>query len=185
MPAPKRQYTDVDFYERKLEKIMARFEVDEYNFDWNRWGGFVEFRYRGQLYRFDHSVEKARSRGKKLDYGTDAFAQVVLALEDLARMIDRGIYELSTWVAGMRYLPPPVTTPKHFLAMGFEEIPSGAIEVKARYRMLAKECHPDFNKGNPDAEQQFKDLTSVAEMCMQHFGRSLMPANDGGSHDGS
>lgn len=36
-----------------------------------------------------------------------AGAEVVLALEDLVRMIDRGIYDLSTWVAGMKYLLAP------------------------------------------------------------------------------
>ena len=172
---PKKQYAGADYYERKLEKVMAKLEAEEYNFNWDRWSCWVEFRYKGHLYRFDHSVEKAKSRGVELRYGSDAFAQVVLALEDLARMIDRGIYDLSTWVAGMKYLPPPIEVPQHFFALGFEQIPSGADEVKTRYRNLARKYHPDMGGD----EQQFKALNRAAEICMQHFGRSLGPPNEG------
>lgn len=97
---PKKQYGTADAYERKLNRVMERLGVESHNFNWDRWGCWIEFRLKGDLYRFDHSVDKARARGVELRYGSDAFAQVVLALEDLARMVERGIYELSTWVAG-------------------------------------------------------------------------------------
>ena len=173
----KKQYTDPTYYERKLERVMERFEVEEFNFNYDRWGCWIEFRIKSQLHRFDHSVENARAKGIELRYGSDAFAQVVLALEDLARMVERGIYDLPTWVAGMRYLPPPVEVPQHFLALGFEQIPSGAEEVKTRYRNLSKTHHPDMG----GSEEAFKVLHNNAEMCMQHFGRSLGPPNEGGS----
>ena len=48
----------------------------------------------------------------KMAYGSDCFAQIVLSLEDLARMAERGIYELQTWLSGMQYLPPPVVVPE-------------------------------------------------------------------------
>lgn len=140
----KKQYGAADNYERKLERVMERLGVEEFNFNWDRWSCWVQFRYKGELYQFEHSVEKARSRGQKLDYGSDAFAQVVLALEDLARMVERGIYELQTWVAGMKYLPPPVEVPSFFRFLGFEQIPSGPEEVTARYRTLVKQMHPDW-----------------------------------------
>lgn len=128
----KKQYGPANQYEQKLEKVMERLGVDEYNWNWDRHGCWIEFRYRGELYRFDHSVDKAKARGVELRYGSDAFAQVVLALEDLARMVERGIYELSTWVAGMKYLPPPVEVPSFFIFLGFTQIPSGPETVRKK-----------------------------------------------------
>lgn len=136
-----------------------------YNYNFDRYGCYVEFRYKGELYRFDHSIEKAKARGVELRYGSDAFAQVVLALEDLARMVERGIYELSTWVAGMKYLPPPVEIPSFFTFMGFVQIPAGQEEVKERYRQLAKQMHPDQG----GSEQDFIALKESAEKGMKYF----------------
>ena len=97
-----KQYGDVSTYEGKLENVMKRLGAEEYNFDWSRTACWVEFRYKGQLYRFEHSVENAKMHGQHIVYGSDVFAQVVLALEDLARMTERGIYELQTWNIGMK-----------------------------------------------------------------------------------
>lgn len=163
----KKQYGPADQYERKLEKVMERLGVESYDFNWDRHGCWVEFRYRGELYRFDHSVEKAKARGVELRYGSDAFAQVVLALEDLARMVERGIYELSTWVAGMKYLPPPVEVPSFLRFLGFANIPSGTEEVNERYRTLAKQMHPDVG-GN---KEDFKKLKRAAEQALQYLGK--------------
>jgi hypothetical protein len=164
----KKQYADPDTYERKLKKVMERLGVDSDNYDYNfdRHGCWVQFRVKGELYRFDHSVAKAKARGVNLVYGSDAFAQVVLALEDLARMVERGIYELQTWVAGMRYLPPPVDVPSFFKFLGFTEIPAGAADVDARYRNLAKTMHPDT--GGDEAD--FLKLKDAAERGKVYFG---------------
>jgi hypothetical protein len=102
-----KQYAAGELYEKKLTKVMERLGVITFNYNWDRFGCFIEFRYKNDLYRFDHTIEKARARGIDIKYGSDVFAQVVLALEDLARMVERGIYDLSTWVSGMKYLPPP------------------------------------------------------------------------------
>lgn len=162
----KKQYGPADQYKRKLDRVMERLGVEEYNFNRDQWSCFVEFRYKGELYRFDHSIEKARARGIELQYGSDAFAQVVLALEDLARMVERGIYELQTWVAGMKYLPPPIEVPSFFKFMGFDQIPSGPEEVVARYKTLAKQFHPDMG-GN---EEDFKKLVEATEKAKAYFG---------------
>lgn len=162
----KKQYGSADQYERKLEKVMERLGVDSFNFNWDRWGCWIEFRYRGELYRFDHSIEKAKVRGVDLRYGSDAFAQVVLALEDLARMVERGIYELSTWVAGMKYLPPPIEIPSFFQFLGFQQIPSSQEDIRERYRQLAKTMHPDTG-GN---EKDFLKLKDASERALQYFG---------------
>lgn len=156
--AAKKLYADTDFYENKLKKVMERLGVEKYNWDFSRTGGWVEFMYKGQLYRFDHNIENARSHGFNLSYGSDAFAQIVLALEDLARIVERGIYDLSNWIAGMKALPAPVYIPDCFRVLGLDHIPSED-ELKRAYREKANTTHPDKG-GSPDA---FHAVTSAYE----------------------
>lgn len=163
---PSKQYGSPDQYEKKLAKVMERLGIKEFNWNWDRWGCWVEFRYKGELYRFEHSIEKAKAKGIKLVYGSDAFAQVVLALEDLARMVERGIYDLGTWVAGMKFLPPPIEVPSFIRFLGFEQIPSGVEEVKERYRQLSKTMHPDAG-GN---EEDFQALKRASEQALKYLG---------------
>ena len=163
----KKQYGDSDSYERKLERVMERIEVKEFTYNFDRFGCWVEFRYRNDLYRFEHSIEKAKAKGINLRYGSDAFAQVVLALEDLARMVERGIYELGTWVAGMKFLPPPVEIPSFIKYLGFEQIPAGPEEVKERFRQLAKVMHPDAG----GTEEDFIKLKDASEKAIKYFER--------------
>ena len=37
-------------------------------------------------------------------------------------------------------------------------------QIKKAYRKLAKEMHPDKNKGDPDAEERFRDLGAAYEV---------------------
>jgi hypothetical protein len=144
-----KQYAAGESYEKKLERVMERLDIKDFNYNYDRFGSWVEFRYKGELYRFDHSIEKAKARGVNLKYGSDAFAQIVLALEDLARMVERGIYDLQTWVSGMKFLPPVIEVPAFLKTLGFESIPASIEDVKTRYRNLAKQLHPDAG-GNSD-----------------------------------
>ncbi len=155
-----------DDFEKKLARVMERLGASEFRFNWDRWSGWVDFKYKGEWYRFEHSVYKAQARGVKLQYGSDAFAQVVLSLEELARMVERGIYELSTWVAGMRFLPPPPVLPDCFKAMGFAEIPAIVDDVYERYRNLAKERHPDAG-GSAEAFAKLKEAAEQATAYMR------------------
>lgn len=138
-----KQYAEPATYEAKLEKVMARLGVEQYDYDWSRFECWVSFVYKGQAYRFAHSVENAKAHGANIRYGSDVFAQVVLSLEDLARMVERGIYDLSTWAAGMKYLPAAKPLEPCFVGLGFIEMPKTAEEVKEQYRRLAKVMHPD------------------------------------------
>ena len=138
-----KQYGAVVDYEKKLERVMARFGAGDCNYNWDRHGAWVEFRLDGELYRFEHTLTKAAQRGIKLKGGTDCFAQIVLSLEDLARMSERGIYELSTWISGMRCLPEKVELPGCLVRLGFSEMPSDAGQVRSRYRQMARAMHPD------------------------------------------
>jgi hypothetical protein len=160
-----KQYAAGELYEKKLTKVMERLGVITFNYNWDRFGCFIEFRYKNDLYRFDHTIEKARARGIDIKYGSDVFAQVVLALEDLARMVERGIYDLSTWVSGMKYLPPPTEVPSFFKFLGFTEIPESKENVDARYRTLAKQMHPDAGGNNED----FNKLKEASEQGKKYF----------------
>lgn len=162
-----KKYGSADSYERKLDRVMERLGVQEHNYNWDRYSSWVEFRYKGDLYRFEHSVEKAKEAGLKIQYGSDSFAQLVLTLEDLARAVERKIYDLSVWVQGMKYLPPPIEVPSFLRFMGFEQIPANVGDIKERYRQLAKQMHPDAG-GN---EEDFNKLTRSAEQAMKYLER--------------
>lgn len=159
--ATKKQYASPDAYEAKLERVMERMGATSCNYNWDRHMAWVEFRLKGQLYRFDHSVEKAQARGFQLTYGSDVFAQLVISLEDLARMAERGIYELQTWLEGMKFLPPPVVVPECFKFLGFDKIPANAEEVRTRFKTLAKQAHPDGG-GSDEAFIALQDKTKQA-----------------------
>lgn len=166
--AVKKQYASPDAYEAKLERVMERFGATDYNYNWDRHMAWIEFRLNGQLYRFDHSVEKALARGFKLTYGSDVFAQLVISLEDLARMSERGIYELQTWLEGMKFLPPPVIIPECFKFLGFERIVEDPEEINARFKTLAKQLHPDVG----GSESAFNDLQRATKQALEYIKRA-------------
>ena len=143
--ATQKQYASLEFYEKKLAKVMSRFGIEPEKYDWdcNRSSCWVQFYYKGGLYRFEHSVQKAQEHGHKLSYGSDAFAQVVLALEDLARLVDRGIYDLQDWVAGMKSLPPAQGLPSFCKLLGLDHLPQWEDEIEKAFRTMAKHNHPD------------------------------------------
>lgn len=164
-----KQYAEASTYEAKLEKVMTRFGADKYDYNWDRFSCWVEFWYKGQLYRFEHSIENAKAHGSDVRYGSDVFAQVVLTLEDIARMTERGIYELSTWVAGLKALPKPKEIPNCFVALGFSEIPTSEA-LKKRYRELVKANHPDVGGNNEyflSIQNAFESAQQLLKECEQ------------------
>lgn len=163
MPRTTSYKGSMHYYEDKLDRVMQRFNATDVNYAVGKAECFVEFRVNGTLYRFDHSVEKAADAGIRLKRGSDVFAQLVLALEDLARLTERGIYHLQTWLSGLKYLPPAVTIPSFLQSLGFTEMPAGTEEVRARYRTLAKQLHPD----NGGTDEDFHNLQDAAERAMR------------------
>lgn len=155
-----KQYAEPAAYEAKLEKVMARLGVEKYDYDWSRRNCWVEFYYKGQPYRFEHSVDNAKAHGINILYGSDVFAQVVLSLEDLARMVERGIYDLSTWVAGMKCLPQGKPVEPCFAFLQFAQHTSKE-ELQKRYRELCKVYHPDAG----GSEEQFVALKEAYDEC--------------------
>lgn len=162
-----KQYADASTYELKLEKVMSRFGAEKYDYNWDRFSCWVEFWYKGQLYRFEHSIENAKAHGNDVRYGSDVFAQVVLTLEDIARMTERGIYELSTWVAGLKALPKPKEIPQCLLLLGFSEIPT-ADALNKRYKELAKVSHPDVG-GSSEYFIQIKNAFESAQKYLKEL----------------
>lgn len=162
-----KQYAEPSLYEAKLEKVMTRLGAENWDYDWSRRECWVEFTYKGERYRFSHSIQNAKAHGVDILYGSDVFAQVVLSLEDLARMVERGIYDLPTWVAGMKLLPEAKKIPTCFVAMQFKEIPASAEEVHARYKQLVKSAHPDTG----GSTEQFLMLQDAYKQAVEYFGK--------------
>ncbi len=166
---PTKVYGPTSGYEAKLRRVMHRLGVQKYDWNHDRREAWIEFRYKDQLYRFYHTVARAQARkgrGSKVELGSDVFAMLVLALEDLARLVDRGIYDLSVWTAGLKALPPPVEIPPCLRFLGFDRIPEGAAEVEGRFREMAKTLHPDAG-GSAAA---FRDLQAAREQALQYLG---------------
>ena len=168
----KTKYTNSEYYEDKLRRVMQRFGVDEKDYNWNydrNTGGWVEFKYKDQLYRFEHTIENAKAHGQDINYGSDAFAQIVLALEDLARLVDRGIYDLQTWVRGMKALPQKTeaeaSVPSFFRFLGFDRIPSSKEEVEKQFHKVAPAFHPDSG----GSDESFTQLMQAKEQAMKYF----------------
>ena len=164
-----KQYAEPAAYEAKLEKVMDRLGVSEYDYNWDRFSCWVEFRYKGQMYKFSHSVDNAQTHGVNIKYGSDVFAQVVLSLEDLARMVERGIYDLSTWVAGMKLLPEPKTIPDCFRVLQFSTIPTDESIVVQQYRRLSKVVHPDAGGSG----EQFQVLTQARDEALGYLRKGV------------
>ena len=74
-------------YESKLKRVMERLGVKQYKYDWSRNECFIEFNYKNQYYRFEHSLHKAAEHKQNIHYSSDLFAQLVKTLEDIARMV--------------------------------------------------------------------------------------------------
>ncbi len=161
----KKLYGSQDAYLKKLKTVMERIGTEKYDYNWDRFGSYVEFIYHGKGYKFADSIENAAQHGQKISYVSDTFARVVLSLEDIARMKDRGIYDLDTILAGFPALPEGEEVPACFHVLGFEHMPAGADDVMRRFRVLAKVSHPDTGG---DAEQ-FRVFNEAKEQAIKYF----------------
>lgn len=163
-----KQYADFKTYESKLERVMGRLGIESYDYDWSRTECWITFTYKGEYYRFSHSVKNAQEHNVMISYGSDAFAQLVLALEDLARMVERGIYDLGTWVSGMKCLPAGEMKFKFvktcFMSLGFNEMPTEE-QVKARFRAMVKVFHPDVGGDT----EYFRSIEENYRQCLQEL----------------
>lgn len=89
-----------------------------------------------------------------------------MAIEDLARLSERGIYEIQTWLKGLKALPPAgPSLPSFFTFMGFTTVPDSVEDVRARFKELAKQMHPDSG-GNVE---DFRNLHDQAEKAIKYL----------------
>ena len=165
-----KKYGEQDYYERKLNRVMTRLGIGTDKFDWSisRGAAYVEFQYKGSLYRFEDSFKNAENHGVTLTRGSDCFARLVLALEDLARLVENGIYDLQTWVVGLKFLPEKSAVPavpNFFRYLGFDMIPSSPEDVEKQDKKMAKVCHPD---AGGDAES-FQQLMDAKQQALAYF----------------
>ncbi|TCL40000.1 hypothetical protein EV210_101200 [Anaerospora hongkongensis] len=159
-----KQYGAAAAYEKKLKRVMERFKVTEYDWNYDRHGGYVDVTYMGEKYRFEHTVAKAVEKGQKISFGSDAFAQVVLALEALARLSERGIYDFGQLSQGFKMLPAAIVIPDFFKTLGFAQIPT-LEECKNQYKELIKTAHPDVG----GSVEEFKKLTEAKRLAEDYF----------------
>jgi hypothetical protein len=162
-----KQYGAADDYELKLKRVMERFKATEFDFDWNRKGNcWIRFSIDGEGFYFFHSVEQAKAAGINLKYGSDAFAQLVLTLEDLARANERGTFKLKKILGAMAMLEPPKDIPEYFKELGFDQIPSNYEEANKQYRKLSQERHKDTT----GSDEAFIRLTKARDEAKRYFG---------------
>lgn len=174
MAPRKKYYGTTEEYERKLDRVMKRFEVSDYRYDWNRESTYVEFCYHGQWYHFENNFGKAKNAEKKthksISYTSDLFAQIVLALESLARLTEQGLYSLQYWIEGMKMLPPASNIPACFAALGFDHIPTEE-ELKQRFRARVKTVYPDAG----GTAEEFEVLKKNYLACQTYLLDKTMP----------
>ena len=143
-------HKDQDMYERKLIKVMKRLKIEEYHFNWDRSSCFIEFQYHENVYRLEHSIQKAKEKGViVLKNGLDCLSELVQSLEDLCQIIDRGTYHLDTWLFGMRQLPLEEDTPEYLE------------EVHISYKSNGKQKYTEYNR-NDDFNQLVPELSQEA-----------------------
>ena len=162
---------NTETYEKKLATVMTRLGIEKYNYDYTRRAAWVTFAYKGQNYRFEHSVENAAAHGQPLSYGSDAFCQIVLTLEDLARASNRGIYDLQTWVEGiLRALPCHEPLPGCFSRLGFTDAaPKTADEVQKAFRITAKAV----DQTSSDSSEMLRGLMNAREEALRLIQQSV------------
>lgn len=152
------KYKGTDYYIDKLSKVMERLKISDYDYNWDKCSAFIKFTYKNEFYKFDHSI----SDENKLKFGTDCFAQLVLTLEDLARMSERNIYDFSVWISGMKCLPEKKLLPQCFINLGFKYDYPTKDELDQAYKKLLKIVHPDNGGDN----KSFIILRESYEECL-------------------
>ncbi|WP_010530171.1 hypothetical protein [Lentibacillus jeotgali] len=127
-------HNEQSVYEGKLSKVMKELKIENYDFNWDRTGCFIEFHYLGNSYKLEHSVEKAKKKGLMLENGLDCLRELTQSLEELSGIIKRGTYDFETWIAGMKQ------------SSSEQEIPEFQEEFQIRYKSLGQQNLSDYNK---------------------------------------
>jgi hypothetical protein len=173
---PKKQYGPEERYSAKLGNIMDRLGVTSWDWNCDRYGGMLWFEYQGQKVEFEYTVQQSRDNATKqpqlklkpVCFGSDAFAQLVLMLEDIERAHRKGIYHFLDFIPreAKTALPTAAIVPECFRSMGFNYLPSKK-EFEERRKDIIQQDHPDKG-GN---EVQFKRLLAACDEGKIYFNR--------------
>lgn len=147
---------------------MKNLKVNEYEYNWDRYSSWIEFQYKDNLYRLEHSIDKARLQGIIMQYGSEAFTQIVLALEDISRAINRGIYDLDTWLSGVKLPPKSLKSCRFLETLGFTRQPSSVDEIWEQYHKRINDLKPEENGSHLTA----KMLKEAAEKAVENLSSS-------------
>ncbi|MEB1808826.1 MAG: hypothetical protein LPK26_16305 [Bacillaceae bacterium] len=135
-------HNEQEMCERRLIAVMRRLKIDDshYNFNWNRSSCYIEFQYKDNTYRMEHSVEAAKEKGIViLRNGLDCLSELVRSLEDLCQITERGTHKLETWLSGMKQ-------------SSTEELSEILEEVHISYKSVGKQKHSDYMNMNMNDE---------------------------------
>lgn len=155
--------------EKKLERVMARLGVKDYQSNWTSGKGgsscYVEMRYGASTYRFENSTEKSAKCGRGLTYASDLFAAVVYSLEGLARAVEQGIFSLDMLLVGVPALPEATSLPPCFTALQIFGGKPTEEDVEASYKRLCKVAHPDAG----GSKAAFMALTEARDAALEYL----------------
>lgn len=164
-----KKYADKNYYQSKLEKIMIKLKAEKYNYHWSDKDAYIRFKYKGKWYELKHTLENAnkyRTSDNKLKYGSDIFAQLVLTLEDLQRMDEYNIYDLSDWLSKMQvYFKNEL--PDCFQKLGFigYVIPTEE-QINTRFLEFMRVLKPENYFGDND---KYEELKEIKKECLKYI----------------
>lgn len=165
---PKHYEGTWDFYRGKLRRSLDRMHAKDVSMGDDDNGVWVEFRYKDEPHRFEHTLRKAAALGVPLAGPRDCLAQLAYGLEDLARLSERGIYDLGSWIVGMKALPGWISSlPRWAGILEFDRMPAGIDDVVERYRRLSRSAHPDLPGGR---DERMRDLNAAMAEARTYFG---------------
>ncbi|WP_243292702.1 hypothetical protein [Bacillus sp. FJAT-47783] len=151
-------YKEQETCERRLLRIMKRLKIEDYTFNYDRSRCYIEFQYKDNSYRLEHSVQKARDNGLvMLRNGLDCLTELIQSLEDLCQIIERGTYKLETWLYGMKQ------------SSSEEETPEFLEELHIRYKSLGRQHHSEYHNGEefihvaPDSSLEDFDRNEIIQ----------------------
>ncbi|ASF39031.1 hypothetical protein CEH05_07850 [Halobacillus halophilus] len=139
-------YKEQGMVETNLVNVMKRLKIEDFTFNWDRSSCYVEFSYKEEPYKLEHSMEKARKQGIILKNGMDCLIELTQSLEDLCVIIDRGTYNFETWISGMKQQE------------AMNETPIYQEEFHISYKSTGEQARKEASKQeSPDLEQPSSD----------------------------
>lgn len=161
--------TPLEKARKKLDVAMARLNATDlhYGHAGDSSGDYtvkISFKYKEQKYVFEYSRKRAEYYGYRYPQDKDVMIAVILAISDLAKIADRGVFDFGKLAEGFKELPL-ITVPSWAKFMGFQTQPRNIQEVRSRYNELVKgSMRPETNP------EDFRELQKAWELAQQFFG---------------